>query len=60
MDVFAFNRLGFTPEEFEKTMRAKAMTGGTAIAQAERLRPYAELLKKRCVYGVAIQSLNSA
>ena len=50
------NRLGFTPEEFEKTMRAKAMTRGTVIAQAERLRAYAEHLKKRCVYGVAIPS----
>ncbi len=55
------NRLGFTQEEFEKTMQAKAMTRGTVIAQAERLRAYAEHLKKRCVYGVAIPSfyLNS-
>ena len=48
------NRLGFTPEEFIKATRAKAMTRGTAIAQLERLRAYAEHLKKRCVVGVAI------
>ena len=48
------NRLGFTPEEFVKATRAKAMTRGTAIAQVERLRAYAEHLKKRCVVGVAI------
>ncbi|WMW79643.1 hypothetical protein RF679_13410 [Undibacterium cyanobacteriorum] len=48
------NRLGFTPEEFVKATRARTMTRGTAIAQVERLRAYAEHLKKRCVVGVAI------
>ncbi len=50
------NRLGFTPEEFAKNMRAKAMTRGTVIAQADRLRAYAEHLKKRCVVGIVISA----
>ena len=48
------SRFGFTPEEFIKATRAKVMTRGTAIAQVERLRAYAEHLKKRYVVGVAI------
>lgn len=48
------NRLGFSPEEFEKTMRAKAMTRGTVIAQAARLKAYAAHMKKRCVIGVVM------
>jgi REP element-mobilizing transposase RayT len=48
------SRLGFSPEEFEKAVRAKAMTRGTVIAQADRLKAYAEHLNKRCVYGVAL------
>lgn len=42
-----FNRFGFTPEEVEKTMRAKAMTKGTVIAQAARLKAYAARIQTR-------------
>ena len=48
------SRLGSSPEEFEKAVRAKAMTRGTVIAQADRLKAYAEHLNERCVYGVAL------
>ncbi|MBR7798686.1 hypothetical protein [Undibacterium fentianense] len=48
------NCLCLTSEEFIKATRAKAMTRGTVIAQVERLRAYAEHLKKLSVVGVAI------
>lgn len=37
-------------------MQSKAMSQGSAIGQIERLKAYAEHLKKRCVTGVGLRN----
>jgi hypothetical protein len=37
-------------------MQSKAMSQGSAIGQIERLKAYAEHLKKRCVTGVGLKN----
>ncbi|WP_230404261.1 MULTISPECIES: hypothetical protein [Undibacterium] len=49
------SRLGFTRENFEEHMQAKAMRRGTVIGQLHRIRAYACHLKKRCVVGVNVR-----